>query len=340
LNEITITAPRANKAFFPLDERWGVTDGVYSANRARQMVWLSGLLTFADCQAVFERIGHVHIPASSIWRYTQTAGARFQHHMDHEQRQVSVERTVVPHSNQDHAQQKGISMDGGMVHIREEGWKEFKVGTVFDVEQRLERDERTGEWVDRAHGVQMAYTAVLGAVDRFAPALWALAVQRAVPTARDSSVSADGAEWIWNLVADLFPDSVQVVDYYHALQHLSEAAQAAFPDDEAQAQHWLKTVTEDLFQGNVFKIIHFLERRGLTDQAHYFQVHHRRMQYAEFQEQGYPIGSGTVESGVKQFKLRLTGPGMRWSRVGAERMLIIRAAVLQDSFDVLWQRAA
>ena len=94
------------------------------------------------------------------------------------------------------------------------------------------------------------------------------------------------------------------------------------------------------FQGHAFTIIQLLERRGLDDHAHYFQVHQRRMQYAEFQEQGYPIGSGTVESGVKQFKLRLTGAGMRWSRAGAERMLLIRAAVLHDNFDALWQRAA
>jgi hypothetical protein len=339
-SEIIITALRANGAFFPLDERWGLTYGVYSPNRVQQMVWLSGLLTFANCQAVFERIGHVPIPASSIWRVTQVAGARFQQRLAHAQGQVSVERTLVPHVTQDHTHQKGISMDGGMVHIRGEGWKEFKVGTVFDVELRLERDKRTEEFVERAHGVNMAYTAVLGAVDHFAPALWALAVQHDVPAARDSSVSADGAEWIWNLVADLFPDSVQVVDWYHALQHLSDAAKALFPDDEAKAQRWFKSATDDLFQGHAFKIIQLLERRGLADHAHYFQVHQRRMQYAEFQEQGYPIGSGTVESGVKQFKVRLTGPGMRWSRAGAERMLVIRAAVLQGSFDALWQRAA
>ena len=64
------------------------------------------------------------------------------------------------------------------------------------------------------------------------------------------------------------------------------------------------------------------------------------MQYQEFREEGYPIGSGTVESGIKQFKARLTGPGMRWSRPGAERMLIIRAAVLADTFDALWTVAA
>jgi hypothetical protein len=303
-------------------------------------VWLSGLLPYDDCQAVFERIGGVYIPASSIWRQTQAAGERLRQRVAHEQTHVCVERTVVTDAALDHAQQKGISMDGGMVNIRDEGWKEFKVGTVFDVEQGLERDPRTGELVERAHGVHMAYTAVLGSVERFAPAVWALAVNGQVPTAADSSVSADGAEWIWNLVADYFPDSVQIIDWYHATQHLSDAGKALFPEDEAQARRWFERHCDDLFQGNVFKIIRILEQQGAAEHAHYFQTHQRRMQYLEFQEQGYPIGSGTVESGVKQFKLRLTGPGMRWSRAGAERMLVIRAAVMQGNFDALWQRAA
>jgi hypothetical protein len=63
------------------------------------------------------------------------------------------------------------------------------------------------------------------------------------------------------------------------------------------------------------------------------------MQYQEFSEQHYPIGSGTVESGIKQFKHRLTGPGMRWSRLGLERMLLLRAAVLSHTFDDAWAAA-
>jgi hypothetical protein len=304
------------------------------------MVWLSGLLPYEHCQAVFERIGRVHMPSSSVWRQSQQHGEAMKAYVEHQQSQVSVERVVLPDAAQDHAQQKGISMDGGMVNIRGEGWKEFKVGVIFDVEQRLEREERTHELVERAHGVNMAYTAVLGAVERFAPALWAVAVAHHVPQAADSSVSADGAEWIWNLVADYFPDSIQIIDWYHATQHLASAAQALFPQDEKKAQTWFKDRLEDLFQGHVARIITPLEQQGLSDETHYFRVHQRRMQYQEFQERGYPIGSGTVESGVKQFKVRLTGPGMRWSRPGADRMLVIRAAVLQGNFDTLWQRAA
>ena len=63
------------------------------------------------------------------------------------------------------------------------------------------------------------------------------------------------------------------------------------------------------------------------------------MQYKTCLEDGYPIGSGTVESGVKQFKARLTGSGMRWSRHAAEQMFVIRGAVMAQDFDFLWDAA-
>jgi len=76
-----------------------------------------------------------------------------------------------------------------------------------------------------------------------------------------------------------------------------------------------------------------------ADLALYFEHHQRRMQYLEFREEGFPIGLGTVESGIKQFKLRLCGPGMRWDADCANRMLILRAAVLGDEFNTLWDAA-
>jgi hypothetical protein len=230
-------------------------------------------------------------------------------------------------------------MDGGMVNIRDEGWKEMKVGTVFDIDLRLERHPQTRDLVQRPHGINMAYTAVLGSADAFAPALWALAWRHSIPTAADSSVTADGAEWIWRLAADLFPDSVQIVDWYHACQHLAEAARALHPDDDAAAQRWFRRRCANLYKGEVHKITRSLDAADLTQQSRYFHTHRRRMQYHTCLEEGYPIGSGTVESGVKQFKGRLTGPGMRWSRRSAEEMLVIRGAIMGQSFDALWDAA-
>jgi hypothetical protein len=304
------------------------------------MVWLSGLLPYEQAAEVFERIGHCSAPAASIWRQTQAYGERLKAHLDHQQELVRVERVVLPPPGLDHPQRKGVSMDGGMVNIRGEGWKEFKVGAVFDVEQRLERDPVTGEWVGQAHGVNVAYAAVLGPVERFAPALWAVAVQHQVPQAASSSVTADGAEWIWNLAADYFPDSVQIVDWYHACEHLAGAASALHSDDEQAARRWYSQQRHALFKGSIHHITRPLDQAGLADHSRYFHKHKRRMQYQEFREEGYPIGSGTVESGIKQFKTRLTGPGMRWSRPGAERMLVVRPAVLARNFDALWRAAA
>lgn len=322
---------------FPLDERWGLGQSVYSRGMARDMVWLSGLLPYEQASAVYQRLAGRLIPAASLWRTTRQRGAILKAQLEAQQSKIKPERVVLPGEDLDI--RRGVSMDGGMVHIREEGWKEMKVGTVFEVELRLERAPQTQELVEQAHACQVSYTAVLGSVTDFAPALWQLAFEQQVPRAFYSSVTADGAEWIWNLAADYFPDSVQIVDWYHACQHLAQAAAALHPDDDDAAQRWFLQRQNHLFKGQIHLITQPLDRAGLPDRAHYFHTHKRRMQYLEFREEGYPIGSGTVESAIKQFKQRLTASGMRWSRPAAQQMLVIRAAVLDHSFDALWDTA-
>jgi len=231
-------------------------------------------------------------------------------------------------------------MDGGMVNICGAGWKARKVGAVYDVVQRLEHDERSGAYADFPHAHPIAYAAVWGDGEQFSPARWALAVTCHVPTAHQSSVTADGAAWIWHLTADYFPDSTQMVDWFHATQHLAEAAQALFPDQPMRADSWFKARQDDRFFGHLHLITAPLDKAGLTEHSHDVHHHQRRMQYHEFRENGLPIGSGTVESGVMQFKARLAGAGMRWHHHAAQRMLLIRASVLDHSFDERWSAAA
>jgi len=76
--------------------------------------------------------------------------------------------------------------------------------------------------------------------------------------------------------------------------------------------------------------------KDLRQQAGYFRDNQRRMQYLELREDGYPLGSGMVESACKQFRMRFTGSGMRWSRPGAERLLPVRAAIMSHRFDAFW----
>ena len=147
---------------------------------------------------------------------------------------------------------------------------------------------------------------------------------------------ADGAAWIWNLSDDLFPCSTHIVNGYHATQPLAAAAQARFPTDAEAAQRWTNQLKDLLIKAEVWKIIAALHEAGLSHHAAYFEEHRYRMLYAMFRAETFPIGSGTIESAVKQYKQRLAGPGMRWSRSGANRMLAIRSAVLNHSFDRLW----
>jgi hypothetical protein len=329
------------QGIFPLDEQLGLNATAYSQQIAQKMVWLSGLLPYEQCATVFHEIGERLIPASSIWRQTQRHGERLQAAIAHQREQVSVERVVLPDRRYDHDQRKGVSLDGGMVNIRGEGWRELKVGAVFDVETRLERNPQTQELDEMAHGVNVHYTAVLGSKDDFTPALWALAVEQDVPTAKERAVVGDGAAWIWNVAEDVCPDGRQIVDWFHAVQHLADAAQALHPNeaDLSKRKRWLTTYKNHLYRGRVHLIIASLHRQNRPDLAGYFETHQRRMQYLEFREEGFPIGSGTVESGVKQFKQRLTGTGMRWHRDNANRMLVIRAAVLSNAFHELWAAA-
>lgn len=307
----------------------GLSNSVYSERLRQQMVWLSGLLPYRQVEEVFERLTGQMIPDASVWVETQRAGQRFGEHLAQARQRVGIERTQWEHWRYDGRARKSVSMDGGMVHIRGEGWKELKVGVVADLSAR-------GHPLHLKH---LTYTAVLGDVTAFHRALWALAVQRDVPYAGEVVVTADGAAWIWRLAADLFPCSVQIVDWYHARQHLAQAAAARYPADAAGARTWYHQMSEHLFLGQTWVIVADLHAHDLAEQARYFHIHQRRMQYHEFRGEGYPIGSGTVESGIKQFKHRLTAAGMRWSRLGAEHIITLRTAILSDQFDDLWDAA-
>jgi hypothetical protein len=176
--------------------------------------------------------------------------------------------------------------------------------------------------------------------------IWAEAKNRRWGQAADSVVIGDGAPWIWNLASEHFYDSAQVVDWYHAKQHLYQAANLIHGEGTPAARQWVKDQETGLFEGHTDRLadclLSYASRKKpvateLRQQAGYFRDNYRRMQYLERREDNYPIGSGLAESDCKQFRARFAGPGMRWSRSGAERLLPVRAAILSHRFDAFWQ---
>ena len=338
----------AKAGFFPLDRQLAVWDGHWSEQIAKHCVWLSALVEFEDAREIFARIGHIPISTSSVWRRVKRWGARGQA-VEAAQRAVATAlppRAEIAAGEARQAGNLGVAMDGALVNIRQEGWKELKVGCVFEIVVKPTQDPQTGDWIDLAHAQHNSYVPHLGGPDVFGQAVWAEARRRDWVHAHETIALGDGAPWIWNLVNEHFYDSRRGVDWYHATQHLWHVAHLLHGEGTAAAKRWFKDYETPLFEGHANRLAtlcgqlaqsHPAVAEGLRSEAHYFEENQRRMQYLELREDGFPIGSGMVESGCKQFRARFNGPGMRWSRPGIERLLPVRAAVMGHAFDAWWK---
>jgi hypothetical protein len=314
------------------------------------MIWLSGLVDYETAEEILMQVGQIDVSDSSAWRQAQAWGERFQTVVETERIRASVlpGRWGRPCRNTEPRGRMGAAMDGSKVHIRDEGWKELKIGCIFDVEVRPTLNRETREHVELAHAVNNSYVAHLGGPERFGQMVWAEAARRDWERAVDTEVLGDGAPWIWNQTAEHFYDSYQLVDWYHATEHLAKAAHLLKGEETLAATRWFNARETALFEGHAARIgqelaeaaqDHAAVAEDLETEAGYFRKYQHRMNYQEMREDGWAIGSGMVESAAKQFKGRFTGPGMHWSRSGAERLIPVRAAIMSKRFDELWLTA-
>lgn len=304
-------------------------------------------MTYGEVAEILQEVGGERISKSTVWRITQRWGQKIKEEVERSEiaANATPERDEWIGGERVSHERMGVSMDGAMVYVLKEGWKEFKAGTVFQVEPAAVLDRQTLEEEQIGRAKAVSYVAHLGGPETFGKRLWAEAKRRGWSQAGDTQVVADGASWIWNLVAEHFYDSRQVVDWYHATEHLGKAAEHlyGFADSSAK-QRWFNEYKQLLFQGQTDWIVSQLRQLaqnenndGLRQEAGYFENHKRRMNYLDMRTEGWLIGSGTVESGAKQYKTRFTGPGMRWKRPCLERLLPVRSAILTGNFSSIWR---
>lgn len=338
---------------FPLAEQLDLPEPHWSAGVVRRVVWLSGKFSYGDVAAVLEEEGEVAISKSTLWQLAQRWGQRIGAEVAAEETQVkAAARAWSTPQGHPPTGKKGVAVDGAMLNLIDEGWKEFKVGCVFDVAPVRRTDRRTGDYAEFGHATALSYCASLQPAGDFGWQVWTEAQRRGWEHALEQLVLGDGAGWIWNLRDEHFPGSATLVDWYHATEHLGTAKAALYPQASAAASQWYHTMERHLFQGQADRVAAYLTQAQLAHQdtetvealrqaAQYFANNQRRMQYQALRDAGWPIGSGMVESGAKQFKQRFTAAGMRWSRQGAENLLPVRAAVMTSKarFDDLWGRA-
>ena len=171
------------------------------------------------------------------------------------------------------------------------------------------------------------------------------AYERGVSYAEEVVLLGDGAQWIWLRLGMLFPQAIQILDWYHAKDYLIQVAQAVFGPGTQPGITWLKRELDLLWDGKVHQVIQDLETlqqahsqiEAIGDTITYYTNNQCRMNYPAYRERGLQIGSGTIESGCKRVaKARLDQAGMTWTVEGARAVLKARAAYLSGQWDDFW----
>jgi len=158
----------------------------------------------------------------------------------------------------------------------------------------------------------------------------------------------DGAAWLQDLIDEQRPDAVRILDFPHAVGYLAKAAQAAFGPGSREAAVWLDEWAPKLKTDGPDEVLAALRQLPVPDldaatvrrkTMAYLRQRRAQLAYASFQEQGYPIGSGSAESACKLVvEARMKGSGMHWKRANVSPMLAVRAIACSQRWDHAWPR--
>jgi hypothetical protein len=249
---------------------------------------------------------------------------------------VQMDGTGVPVVKKETQGRKGKT-NGQPAHTRE-----AKLGCVFT----------QTAWDDEGYPIRdpdsTTYTGAIETADEFGKRLYLEAWKRGWNRAEKKVVIGDGAEWIWNLAELHFPAAVQIVDLYHARQHLWELARKLYPNDEVSQKAWIKLHQKRLLdKGKIEKLVAAIRSvhstnaevaEKLRTEADYFETNTERMRYPKFRRQHLFVGSGVIEAGCKTvIGSRLKQSGMFWTVRGANAILALRCCHFNDRFEDYWE---
>jgi len=160
-------------------------------------------------------------------------------------------------------------------------------------------------------------------------------------------VIGDGAEWIWNIADTHFPGAIQIVDLYHARQHLWDIARRHHPYDPASQQRWMDIHEPKLDEGKIEELADLLRVSTLATpelaefvrtEIGYFERNNARMRYPDFHNQRLFVGSGVIEAGCRTvIGQRLKQSGMFWTLRGANAIIALRCCHLNGRFEDYWE---
>lgn len=354
----------------PLDSQWGWSSLRSSPGVQKVVSYLSALLTQEGVAEAVSRLLPFEISARQVLHLSQPIGEVFLKQEEEHVREVLKQGAMKSTREAERRDARGtaikrlyVETDGVYARLRRgsvamekeeqdrggDVYRDIKVGAVFVGQPGRERSELVpGVFVDTPGPIR--YVARRCTAEAFAPLLYTLAQREGLTRAEQVVVLGDGAPWIWRLAEEQFPGAVQIVDEYHAREHVWEVARTAYAADPFQKEQWATRVIDFLAHGQIEEVIAAIERlptmapppgksRSIPEiEADYFRTNAQRMRYPLFRAQGMHVGSGIAEAACKVVvSTRAKRSGMRWTPNGLDAILALRTAVLNKDFDRRWQ---
>ena len=353
----------------PADAVWGIEEQRTSAGVQRLLGYLCASLTLEEAAETFSRLFPLQMSARQALKVIQPVGQALLQQEEREvedqwqqaaeacSREPSSSETTPPSIERLYVETDGVlaRVRRGSVPMEKEEeqrkgdvYREIKVGAVFVAARGQHRSELApGVFVDTAE--TQAYVARRCSAEAFGPLLYQRACEQGLAVATQVVVLGDGAPWIWNQAEQHFPRAVQIVDLFHAKQHVWGVAHAVFGRASPQAAAWAQPACQHLEQGRLSDLLAAItalppippppgHTRSIPEQAlGYFTTNAARMDYPTFRAQGMHIGSGIAEAACKTVvATRAKRCGMRWTPGGLAAILALRIAVLNGSYDAFW----
>jgi hypothetical protein len=339
----------------PQDAALDLVGTSFSPGVRRLMGRVGGKESFNEGRLDLEELAGIKVQTKAVERVAEGVGAELEALGQRERERVINDQKVVPLKS---VAKLYVSFDGtGVPVIKRETagrrgksptgeahTREAKLGCVFtqtavDEKGRPLRDE--------------AATTYVGAIETAAEFGWRIygeAERRGLRRAAQVIVIGDGAAWVWGIAAEHFPGAIEIVDLYHAREHLADLSKLVYGAGSVKTRQWTAARLAQLDEGDVESLLLSLRRlrptaaqtqEAVRQTIGYFQGNRERMRYAQFRRQQLFVGSGVIEAGCKTIVgQRLKQSGMRWSLRGANAIIALRCAQLSGRWEEFWEMRA
>lgn len=345
--------PNCHQGQSPRDTELDVQGTEYSPAVRRMMAVVGSETSFEHGRQQLELLAGLNVTAKAVERQAEAIGADIA--QGEQAKAAQSVQLELPEILGSAVPILYVEMDGTqvpMVRAELEGragrlagrparTREVKLGCVFtqtttDEEGRPVRDEAS-----------TSYTGAIETAEEFGRRIYIEAWERGWSRAEKKVIIADGAEWIWNIAEQHFPGAIQIVDLYHARQHLWELARALYPGDEIKQKRWVLRQQSKLDSGEIEKLVRGLRSLEAANpelaekiriEADYVERNAARMRYPDFRRQHLFVGSGVIEAGCKTvIGSRLKQSGMFWTVRGANAIIALRCNRISGEFEDYWE---